>query len=47
MFIGHYGLGFMVKRKFSEIPLWILFLSVQLMDMVAFILVLFGVEKAA
>jgi len=47
MFIGHYGLGFMVKRKFSEIPLWILFLSVQLMDFVSFILVFFGVEKAA
>ena len=47
MFIGHYGLGFMIKRKFKEIPLWILFLSVQLMDIVAFILVFFGVEKAA
>jgi len=47
MFIGHYGLGFMIKRKFSEIPLWILFLSVQLMDIVAFIMVFFGVERAA
>jgi hypothetical protein len=47
MFIGHYGLGFVIKRKFSEIPLWVYFLSVQLMDIVAFILVLFGVEKAA
>ena len=46
MFIGHYGLGFMIKRKFSEIPLWILFLCVQFMDIVAFILVFFGVEKA-
>jgi hypothetical protein len=47
MFIGHYGLGFMVKRKAREIPLWFIFLSVQLMDIVAFALVLFGVEKAA
>jgi len=47
MFIGHYGLGFMVKRKIREIPLWVLFSSVQLMDIVAFILVFFGVEKAA
>ena len=47
MFIGHYGLGFMIKRKFSGIPLWILFLLVQLMDIVSFILVFFGVEKAA
>jgi cation transporter-like permease len=47
MFIGHYGLGFMIKRKFREIPLWVLFLSVQLMDIIAFVLVFFGVEGAA
>jgi len=47
MFIGHYGIGFMVKKKFGEIPLWILFLSVQLIDIVAFILVILGFEKAA
>lgn len=47
MFIGHYGLGFMVKKKIKDIPLWLLFLSVQLMDIVAFILVFFGIEKAA
>lgn len=47
MFIGHYGLGYAIKRKFREIPLWVLFLSAQLMDIVAFILVFFGIEKAA
>lgn len=47
MFIGHYGIAFMVKKKFGEIPLWILFLSVQLIDIVAFILVILGFEKAA
>ena len=47
MFVGHYGLGFMVKKKLKDIPLWLLFLSVQLMDIVAYILVFFGVEKAA
>jgi len=47
MFIGHYGLAYMVKRKISDVPLWVLFLSVQLMDIVAFTLVLFGIEKAA
>jgi hypothetical protein len=46
MFIGHYGVGFMIKRKFKEIPLWILFLSVQLIDIIAFILVFCGIEKA-
>jgi hypothetical protein len=47
MFIGHYGLAFMVKKKIKDIPLWLIFLSVQLMDIVAFILVFFGIEKAA
>lgn len=47
MFVGHYGLGFIVKKKTKDVPLWLLFLSVQLMDIVAFILVFFGVEKAA
>lgn len=47
MFVGHYGLGFMVKNKIKDIPLWLLFLSVQFMDIVAFILVFFGIEKAA
>jgi len=47
MFVGHYGLGFMVKKRIKDIPLWLIFLSVQLMDIVAFILVFFGIEKAA
>jgi hypothetical protein len=46
MFIGHYGLGYMIKKKFDGIPLWMLFLSVQLLDFVAFILVWCGVETA-
>ncbi len=47
MFIGHYGLGYVVKKKAPELPLWSLFASVQLLDLVAFTLVLFGVEKAS
>jgi len=47
MFIGHYGLAYAAKKKFRKIPLWVLFLSVQLVDLVAFILILSGVEKAA
>jgi hypothetical protein len=47
MFIGHYGLGYIVKKKFTEIPLWLLFASVQLMDLIAFTFVLFGIEKAS
>lgn len=46
MFIGHYGLGYIVKKKFNDIPLWTLFFSVQLLDIIAFILVIFGIESA-
>jgi hypothetical protein len=46
MFIGHYGLAFMIKKKFREIPLWFVFLTVQLTDIVAFILVFLGLERA-
>lgn len=47
MFIGHYGLGYIVKKKTKKIPLWMLFASVQLLDLIAFTLVLFGIEKAS
>ncbi len=47
MFIGHYGLGYVVKKKAPEIPLWLIFTSVQLLDLIAFTLVLFGIEKAS
>lgn len=47
MFIGHYGIAYAVKKKAAEIPLWLLFLSVQLMDIVAFVLVFLGLEKAS
>ncbi len=47
MFIGHYGLGYVVKKKAPELPLWLLFASVQLLDFVAFTFVLLGIEKAS
>jgi len=47
MFIGHYGLGYVVKKNVQELPLWLLFASVQLLDIVAFTFVLLGVEKAS
>ena len=46
MFIGHYGIAYIVKKNASDIPLWLLFSSVQLLDIIAFILVLLGIEKA-
>ena len=45
MFVGHYGISFIAKRSDSTIPLWVLFLSVQLLDVVWAPLVLLGVEK--
>src|SRR5271157_5664680 len=47
MYIGHYGVAYMIKRSYAPIPLWLLFLSVQLLDILAFILVIFGMEKAS
>lgn len=47
MFIGHYGAGFMVRKGFREIPLWVIFICVQLMDIIAFMLVFAGIERAA
>ena len=45
MFIGHYGPSFACKVWKPAIPLWVLFLAVQLVDIVWSILVLFGIEK--
>jgi hypothetical protein len=47
MFIGHYGVAYIVKNKASDIPLWLLFTSVQLLDIIAFTLVLLCIEKAS
>ncbi|MGH7497549.1 MAG: hypothetical protein ACREL3_01725 [Gemmatimonadales bacterium] len=32
MFIGHYGVSFAAKRIDPSIPLWVLFVAVQLLD---------------
>lgn len=45
MFIGHFGIGYLVKKQKQNIPLWVLFSSVQLMDLLAFIFVIVGIEK--
>ncbi|HEY1707404.1 MAG TPA: hypothetical protein VGG10_04005 [Rhizomicrobium sp.] len=43
MFIGHYGVSFAAKQK--PIPLWLLFLAVQFLDVVWSVLVMLGIEK--
>ncbi len=45
MFVGHYSVSFAAKRRDSSIPLWVLFIAVQLLDVVWAPLVLLGVEK--
>jgi len=45
MFVGHYGLSFAAKRGDAEVPLWVLFLAVQLLDVAWAPLVLIGIEK--
>jgi len=40
MFIGHYAVGFALKKRRGEIPLWLLFLSVQIVDVFAFVIAL-------
>src|SRR5438445_7187919 len=45
MFVGQYGVSFASKSADRSIPLWVLFLAVQLLDVVWAPLVLLGVEK--
>ncbi len=45
MFVGHYGPSFAAKALRKSIPLWILFLAVQLVDVFWAIFILFSVEN--
>ena len=45
MFIGHYGPSFALKAIRPAIPLWLLFIAVQLVDIGWALLVLLGVER--
>ena len=45
MFIGHYGVSFAIKAIDRSIPLWILFIAVQLVDVLWGVFVLTGIEK--
>ena len=45
MFIGHYGPAFALKPLRKPLPLWVLFLAVQWLDVGWALLVLAGVEK--
>jgi membrane-bound metal-dependent hydrolase YbcI (DUF457 family) len=45
MFVGHYGVSFGAKKLEPSIPLWVLFIAVQWLDVVWAPLVLLGIEK--
>jgi hypothetical protein len=45
MFVGHYGVAFATKKADASIPLWVLFLAVQWLDVIWAPLVLLGVER--
>jgi membrane-bound metal-dependent hydrolase YbcI (DUF457 family) len=45
MFVGHYGVAFAVKTPRNKIPLWVLFVAVQLLDFLWAPFVLLGIEK--
>jgi hypothetical protein len=45
MFVGHYGPSFAIKSIQPRIPLWVLFIAVQLLDVGWLVLVFLGVEK--
>jgi hypothetical protein len=45
MFVGHYGPSFAIKSLRPAIPLWMLFIAVQLVDVAWAALILLGVEK--
>lgn len=45
MFIGHYGPGLAIRAVRPEIPLWLLFVAAQLVDIAWAVLVFAGVEK--
>jgi hypothetical protein len=45
MFVGHYGPSLAAKAAKNSIPLWLLFIAVQLLDVCWSIFVLLGIEK--
>jgi hypothetical protein len=45
MFVGHYGVSFAVQSVEKRIPLWLLFIAVQFVDVLWAVFVLTGIEK--
>src|SRR5439155_8820678 len=45
MFVGHYGVSFSAKKVEPSIPLWVLFIAVQFLDVLWAPFILLGIEK--
>jgi hypothetical protein len=45
MYVGHYAASFVAKSVDRRIPLWVLFLAAQAVDVLWAVLVLLGIEK--
>lgn len=45
MFVGHYGVAFAARKLEKRIPLWLLFVAVQFVDILWCVFILFGIEK--
>ncbi len=45
MFVGHYGVSYAARSLAPRVPLWVLFIATQWMDVVWSVLVLLGIEK--
>lgn len=45
MFVGHYGPSYAIRSLRPALPLWLLFVAVQFVDVAWSVLVLLGVEK--
>lgn len=46
MFAGHYAVSFALKRAEPRVPLWLLFIAVQFIDVLWAVFILLGIEKA-
>lgn len=45
MLIGHYGFGMLLKRWFKDVPLWVMFIFVQLVDIFWVFFIALGIER--
>jgi membrane-bound metal-dependent hydrolase YbcI (DUF457 family) len=45
MFVGHYGVSFAAQRMNRQVPLWVLFIAVQLLDVFWAPCILLGIER--